>query len=298
MFTDSVAQPIRMPSTANLLIDSFDRDPLGVETSTNFSISKSQNVLSGFFTRFGVVEVVLDYFIPNISPLYKTNTLSITIAGATSVVTIPTSNYTVQALMEQIVITLNTGSTVTPGAPVFTGVNFAFGDGLPGNVIFSAATLSPAAPASFTINDTPLARMLNLPRGLSQFKYPVVSPYLIPNELKYIDFVCSNITYQQGLKDATTSNATRDVLYRWNFGWDNIYVLDGDGYPINQGYLPFVQRRYLSYPKQCKWDTQQPLGQLSFQLFDRNGSIIQIPVNSSTGAGGLEWSMALLVSEQ
>jgi hypothetical protein len=140
--------------------------------------------------------------------------------------------------------------------------------------------------------------MLNIKRGSSNVSYPIISPYLLPFELTYFDFVCSNITYQQGLKDATTSNATRDVLYRWNFGWSEVYVLDGDGYPINQGYLPFVQRRYLNYPKQVKWDTQQPLGQLNFQLFDRQGSIIQVPANASDGKGGLEWSMTLLVSEQ
>jgi hypothetical protein len=297
MFTDSVATPIRMPSTANLLIDSFDRDPLGNESSTNFSISKAQNVLSGFFTRFGIVEVVLDYFIPNISPLYSTNKLSISSGGNTHEITLPTGNYTVAAVMEQIITQFNTGGAGQ--TPLFPNVNFSFAGGLPGNVNFNAfAVPTPPVPVPFTINDTPLARMLNLQRGLSKATYPVISPYLIPTQLTYIDFVCSNITYQQGLKDATTSNATRDVLYRWNFGWSEVYILDPDGYPINQGYLPFLQRRYLNYPKQCKWDTQQPLGQLSFQLYDRNGNIINIPASSSTGQGGLEWSMALLVSEQ
>jgi hypothetical protein len=243
----------------------------------------------------------MDYFVPNIGKLYNTNTLSLTVNGNTQIITIQESNYTVQALMEQILIQLNTGNN---GGPVFPNVNFYFQGGLPGNVPFFAlqvpipAPPAPPVPVNFTFNDTPLARMLNVPRGAVSNAYSIVSPYLIPSELTYIDFVCSNITYQQGLKDATTSNATRDVLYRWNFGWDNVYILDGDGYPINQGYLPFVQRRYLSFPKQCKWDTQQPLGQLSFQLYDRNGAIIQVPASSSTGGGGLEWSMALLVSEQ
>ena len=81
MFQESSAMPIRAPSTANLLIDSQDRNNLTTTQSTDFTITKQSNILAGFFTRLGVVELVLNYSKPNISPEYNTDTLSITIGA-------------------------------------------------------------------------------------------------------------------------------------------------------------------------------------------------------------------------
>jgi len=306
MFSESIATPIRFPSTANLLIDSLDRSNLITTTSTNFSINKAENILAGYFTRFGVVEMVLNYSIPNISLFYGTNTLSLTVGETTQVITVPDGNYDVSALMDEIKNILNVGSDEeppNPGGNLFPNIEFSW-FGLPGNYSFGAEDFTNPAdpvPQDFIINDTPLARMLRLTRGVALPLHAVQNPYLIPPQLRYLDFVCTNITYQQGLKDGNTSRYTRDVLYRWNFGWDNVYALDDAGYPINQGYLPFVQRRYLNFPKQVKWDTAQPIGQLNFQVYNSNGEIVEVNIDTTQNLeskGSLEWSMGLLVSEQ
>lgn len=296
--------PIRAPSTANLLIDSQDRNNLASKQSTDFTITKQANILSGYFTRLGVVELVLNYSKPNISPEYNTNTLSITVGASTQIITLVEGNYTVYTLMNSILAELNAGSDLpvpNPALNLFPNVEFVFA-GDPAQLSFAAVLQPAGTPENFTINDTPLARMLGLAIGIAGGSpiYPITRPNLIPLQLRYLDFVCTNITYQQGLKDASTSNYTRDILYRWNFAWDNVYTLDADGYPINQGYLPFVQRRYLSFPKMIKWDTQQPIGQLSIQIYDANGSIVRVETQDDpdTTLGNLEYTLGLLVSEQ
>lgn len=304
MFQETQAMPIRNPSTANLLIDSQDRNNLASTQSTDFTITKQANILAGYFTRLGVVELVLNYSKPNISPEYNTDKLSITVGASTQIITLTEGNYTVYSLMNKILAELNAGSDLpipNPALNLFPNVEFSFA-GDPGQLNFGAELQPAGTPENFTINDTPLARMLGLAIGIVGGipLYPITRPNLIPLQLRYLDFVCAQITYQQGLKDASTSNYTRDILYRWNLGWDNVYLLDQDGYPINQGYLPFVQRRYLSFPKMVKWDTQQPIGQLSIQIYDANGVIVRVETqnNPDTTIGNLEYSMGLLVSEQ
>ena len=302
MFQEQSAMPIRPPSTANLLIDSLDRNDVFNTQSTDFTITKQSNILSGYFTRLGMVEIVLNYSIPNISSAYKSNTLSITIGEDTQIITIPDGNYTVQSLMTEILALLNVGTDATPSDPannVFPNVDFVF-SGSNGRLVFGAIDDNTGDPVNFMINDTILSRMLGVQIGIDTVLYDIDKPYLIPSQLRYLDFVCTNITYQQGLKDASTSNTTRDILYRFNLGYDSPPILDGDGYPINQGYLPFVQRRYLNFPKMVKWDTQQPIGQLSLQVYDANGKIINVQTQADINPvyGNLEYSIGLLVSEQ
>jgi hypothetical protein len=302
MFQEQSAMPIRNPSTANLLIDSQDRNNLANTQSTDFTITKQANILAGYFTRLGVVELVLNYSKPNISPEYNTDKLSITVGAQTEIITIPEGNYTVASLFTAILVLLNAGSDLpipNPALNLFPGVIFGFTGPL-GALYFFSDVPGPGAPPPFVINDTPLAQMIGFQINSSDIRQEIIKPYLIPLQLRYLDFVCTQITYQQGLKDASTSNYTRDILYRWNFGWDNVYTLDPDGYPINQGYLPFVQRRYLSFPKMVKWDTQQPIGQLSIQIYDASGAIVRVQTQNARDPtlGNLEYSMGLLVSEQ
>jgi hypothetical protein len=303
MFQESQAMPIRNASTANLLIDSQDRNNLQTTQSTDFTITKQSNILAGYFTRLGVVELVLKYSKPNISPEYNTDKLSITIGAQTEILTIDPGNYTVYNLFNNILKQLNGGSDLpvpNPALNLFPNVEFFF-QGDPGQLNFTALLLPAGTPQDFKINDTPLARMIGFVIGEDGIPdYAIRRPNLIPPQLRYLDFVCTQITYQQGLKDASTSNYTRDILYRWVFAWDNVYELDLDGYPIYQGYLPFVQRRYLSFPKMVKWDTQQPIGQLSLQIYDADGAIVRVETQAFPvlEIGNLEYNLGLLVSEQ
>ena len=74
--------------------------------------------------------------------------------------------------------------------------------------------------------------------------------------------------------------------------WDNNTDVDGYGYAILQGYQPFVQRRYLAFPKQIKWENNMPIGQLEFRVLDSSG---RPPILIATDQ--LEFGMTLLVSE-
>ena len=123
------------------------------------------------------------------------------------------------------------------------------------------------------------------------FKSPDVRP------IKYLDFICPQLTYAQDLKDATTGDGviTRDVLYRWNLSWDdNGNITDANNYTIYQGYNTFISRRYLSFPKQIRWDTNLPIGNLQFQVYTDTGVLVQDFIRTE---GAFEWSINILVSE-
>jgi len=270
---------IRQPSTANLMISSLDRSS---GLSSDFTISKGQNILSGYFTRLAMAEINLDWCVPNISQYNGTRNFNVEI-GANPIFScnVPQGPYTVQSLLDALVIALNTN----PYSAVFS---------ITGPMYLKSLSCT----TNFNILETPLQTMLNLATDEEAVGFPVFCPNLLA--YPYIEFVCSNLTYQQGLKDATTNNNSRDVLYRWVFGWDETAPLDSYGYAINQGYLPFIARRYLSYPKQIKWDSQQPIGQLKFETYDANGFIVHVSPSVAAGGseGEMEYYMNLLISEQ
>ena len=123
--------------------------------------------------------------------------------------------------------------------------------------------------------------------------FPINCPKLLP--YTYIDFVSNSLTYNQALKDATTNAVSNNVLYRWYFANDNVpQVLDAYGYPIYQGYQRFIARRALPYPKQIRWVSNQPIGQIQFQVYSSQGTVLS---SAEVAGGEFEWAMTLLVSE-
>jgi hypothetical protein len=287
---------IRLPSTANLYIDSEDaKDASGNfkfgQDAAHFTISKNQNIMAGFFTRLAVVEMVLDWCYDNISAALNNNTFSVDISGTTYTATLEDGNYTVEEVLDDIIRILNDLISALPNTPEFSIVSFPSGGGISGGGGKWIECFDTVGPVNFDVNVSRLQAQLDVSiiAGIG-FAYPIKCPNLLP--FKYIDFTCSNITYQQELKDATTSLTDRDVLYRWNFAWDESPPVDGYGYPIFQGYQRFIARRYLSFPKQVKWNAQQPIGQLQFEVFDDYAKQL-ILVGQE-----LQWQMTLLVSEQ
>ena len=268
------AVTIRNPSTANLLIDSTDRTD--GSQSSDFAISLRQSILNGFFTRLAVVEVVLDWCVDNVSAATDNNTLTVNVAGTNYTATITDGHYTVASLLAAIVAELNTETTGT-------GISFNLGGGTVANALLGCDR-------NFTVVAGNLAQELNLQQGVDGNNFPINCPLILP--YTYIDIVSSQLTYCQDLKDATSNPINRDTLYRWYFAWDGPAPVDTLGYPINQGYMPFIQRRYLSFPKQIKWDNIQPIGQMSFQVYDSQGVILNV------ADGEMEWRMSILVSEQ
>ena len=265
------ASTFRFPSTANLYIDSLDRTQ---GTSANFLINQKQNILTGFFTRLAVNEIVLDYGIPNIRAVDTNNTISVLVGASPYNITLNDGFYTAKEALDRIVALLNTAV----GSATFSITTDADGD----------ASLTNTS--NYTIVETTLSQQLNFTGGATASTSKLVeSPVILAT--KYIDIVCDNLTYCQDLKDTSTNSNARDVLYRWYLAWDSECSYDAYGFPILQGYRQFIQRRYLSFPKQIKWDNNQPIGQLSFQLYYSDGSLYD------TTNGELEFNMSLLVSE-
>jgi hypothetical protein len=114
---------------------------------------------------------------------------------------------------------------------------------------------------------------------------PDLRPY------RYIDFVSSQLTYAQDLKDNSTAPTSRDVLCRWYFADDQLPTLDEYGFPILMGYTLFTYRRIFNPPKQIKWDSNQPVGNLAFEVYGDTGSIL--PASDPN----TNWLMTLQFSE-
>lgn len=269
---------IRNPSTANLYIDSLDRVENGSQfaESSNFTIASNQSLMNGFFTRLGMTEIVLDWSIPNISTDLSNNTFDISFNSVVTTITLEDGIYNVKSALDTIVSLLNAAAI---------------------GVVFSITQVNNqtflAGDSAFEIIETELASQLKFVfNELSDTQLITQTPNL--NTIGYLEFVCNVLTNNQKVKDGTTNtNTTKDVIYRWNFAWDNVPTYsDAYGFPINQGYAPFRARRYLSFPKQINWSPNQPIGNLNFQVYDDKGVILNIPIT-----GSMEFTMNLLVSE-
>jgi len=280
----------RASSTALLSVDSLDRnqtDPS--QSSGNFLISKNQSLFNGFFNRIAMNEIVLDWCVPNISAGFNNNKFGVTLSpgpGAYSV-TLPVGHYTAAEALDYILAGLNS----------LAGVGFFRFEDINGAVYVAGTSVGPVclattAGGNFSVDNTPLAKQLSVDTTGTGNNFPFGCPKILP--IYYLDFVSPQLTYNQDLKDNTTSAIVRDTLYRWVFAYDNGPIpLDKYNYPIFQGYRPFITRRYLNYPKQILWNPQMPVGQLGFQVYDQDGNI----VDAADYEGEMEYQMSLLFSE-
>lgn len=282
---------MRPTSSANFYINSLDKD--AGQRSGNFTINKNQNLFNGFFNRIAVNEVVVDWGLPNISSYWGNNVFSIIYNDGTNPlvainITLPEGYYTVHEVLEEIVGLMNNFPGITAGT--FILQNFGFTRGL--GVDIGVAPLG-----QFAISLTPLSRQLfaSASIGVLGPAFPVESPRILGTT--FIDIVCNQLTYNQEVKDATTSPLVRDVLYRWYFSYDNVPIpKDQSFFPILQGYDPFVVRRTPPVVKQIRWSSIQPVGQVSFQVYDDQGRIIDTA--NFTGGANFQYQVSCLLSEE
>jgi hypothetical protein len=231
----------------------------------------------------GVSEAVLNWGIPNILSTVN-NTLIVTINGTPYTATVPQGFYTVQALLDALVVSLNTAAT---GVATFS-------------IVTRGAERALSSTVEYNISPTALSYQMNFgsPNFISAV-HTIDNPVIL--NYNYIDFVCNDITYNQALKDSSTNPNVRDVLYRWWFAWDSPPVLDTYGYPILQGYTPFTARRAIAFPKQIRWENKMPVGNLSFAVYGNNPNMpnaYSVPLDARlTSYGNMEWGMNFLVSE-
>lgn len=279
-------QTIRQPATANLMIDSEDRNKTNYPSSGNFQITKNASILNGFFTRIATTEVVLDWSEPNIV-LNLNDSFDITIGLTTETITLPQGFYTVATALDKIVDEAN---SAFPGF-IFSIVQ----DGA--EVVLDCKTDPGAAAQDFTFESEAtlllqLGFKLYIPSNqklVGEEGYPDLRPY------KYLDIVSNQLTYVQDLKDSSTATEIRDVLCRWYFAWDTQPNLDAYGFAVFQGYTAFQERRLFNPPKQIRWEPNLPIGNLGFQVYGKysvalSGSELLSTVN-------FEFLMTLQVSE-
>jgi hypothetical protein len=290
---------IRPPATANLMIDSADREESLFSTPYQFQITKRDSILNGFFNRIATTEVVLEWKQENITDVgpNSNNFLFMDISGvggntfrnANYQQQITPGSYTVAEVLAQIVYELNqdtgtTGGTFTlvPASTNPQGFTKIDASG----VLFSMYPANPVLTSLLTLQ-------LNFfePPDLEAFAF-LTAPDIRP--VRYIDFVSSDVTYAQNLKDSSTAPIPRDVLCRWYFADDSPEELDSCGFPIYMGYKPFVRRRIFNPPKQIRWDNNLPIGNLRFELYDNEGRGMNFVYPTDTATN---WLMTLQVSE-
>lgn len=278
---------IRVPATANLMVDSVDRTS---GNTSDFYITKQQSIMNGFFNRIGATELVLEWALPNISaPLgaatpLGNNTLEVSITGAPAnpyTLTLPTGSYTVAEALDQIAVQLNA---------LALGSNFTVAASPIGATITSDA-------ATWNINPGTLAAQLGLSTGAFALAQTANRRLADLRNVRYLDFVSEKLTYNQELKDDSTNQTARSVLARWYFAFDQPPTLDAYGFPILMGYTPFYLRRIFNPPKQIKWDPRQPVGQLNFQVYTDQNVLVASVWNAANTNTYFNWLMTLQASE-
>lgn len=256
---------IRVPATANLMIDSADRDINRYPNPFEFTINKQQPYVTGFFSRIGATEVVMEWCYDNIQAALDNDTLELDISGTPIDTTVRDGNYTVEQLLETIVATFNADNS---------GVYVMVLDTANGQTVLSVNDDATGQPLDLLISQTNLSTQLNLSiLPNTNNKYILVGcPDLRP--FRYIDIVCEQLTSVQDARDATTQSQDRNVLVRWYFSFDDPPQLDAYGFPILMGYTRFCLRRLYNPPKQIKWEQNLPISNLSFACYDQTGSLV------------------------
>jgi hypothetical protein len=281
------AIPFRQPAVSNLMIDSVD-STYGV-SAFDFLINKPNSLLNGYFTRIGATEVVLDWNEPNVIT-GDNDTVVIDISGGAQNITatLPQGAYTVAGVLDALVS--------------------LFGASLPGGAVTQVGSTVYISSTSFwRLDITTMGNQLFLGAG------PVlISTYSKTHQVRfnadlrtvrYLDFISSQLTNNQNVKDTSTDVYDRNVLCRWYMDWDDAPTFDKYGFPILMGYTAFGCRRLFSPAKQIRWEPNQPIGQLAFQVYPNEGffsggqpyssPVVNIP-------GGLvttKWMMTLQISE-
>jgi hypothetical protein len=286
--SDDKVVVIRQPSTANLMIDSNDRNQTTYPYPADFTIQRNYSILNGFFTRLGVEEVTLDWGLPNINNIAGNTTFTVTVTGAPAnpyTVTLPQGMYTIAQVLDTLVALLNAAqATGTFSIVSATG-------GFPTLV----------CTVTYIITATTLSNSLGLTAGGAASLSKQIPSTAQLSTYSYIDIISPELTYAQKLKDSTTNTYPKDVLCRWYMAWDNPPQNDKYGFPILMGYQPFTCRRIFSPPKMIRWEPNLPIGNLSFEVWGTiQGAGVNTfyqQLNSTATQQNMAFQLTLQVSE-
>ena len=317
---------VRPSSTAVFGMDSDDRYKDYATRRTNpsypfsISIAKNEALLNGFFTRLAVTEFRMFWTLPNIAAVWGNNTLTYfeNVSPGTHTITIPPGFYDLQGLMLVIEAEVQAQGFL----PAF--IALAQEDGSTSYAAGGGASFNWVPPTTGTRT---LYDMLNLVNTLPAPTPAATQRGGIANlkSTDYIDVVSPQLTYNQDLKDGSTAPTVRDMLVRIYLDDDNrspcriiTKTFDAMGNPTGQqvpqsdptdsitGACPFMLYRQFASPKQVQWFNRQPIGNLTFELYDDQGRNIQDlwnaiqPVATPQGqfyANSFVWNMTLLITE-
>lgn len=339
----NVGTTIRQPSTALLTIDSEDRFAsyaarrAATYGSYNFSpydftITKNESIMNGFFTRLGVSEVVFPWAIPNIN--LQTNRIMFTWEpnlppgpGSTVMLEVPVGFYKPSELAAKLKSLIEAIDPLLVGVEVTYGVpNVNNGDEIiPAFQFYLAASAgacvgyfrpcayqpNPALPNYYPFQNTKqLFDVLGFTDAISPgtvYSSALNGNATLCQATRYVDIVCSLLTYNQSLKDTTTQLVARDSLCRLYLGAlnSNMSVPPDDASFAPPGTTPGVIYTMYNNPKQIQWIPNQPVASgLQFQVYDDEGTLLNdllpapsIPGNPTIVSGDINWSITVLVSE-
>lgn len=99
--------------------------------------------------------------------------------------------------------------------------------------------------------------------------YQYSSPNVCFLSTPFVDLVCDQLTANQGLKDSDSGDIQRTMLCRL---WLTPDAFTGN--VANLGSAPILVHRTFPFPKQIKWNANQPIGNLKFQVYDSQGYIL------------------------
>ena len=272
---------IRVPATANLMVDSADRSSVS-PSCFNFQIAKPQPLINGYFSRIGATEVVFEWCEDNINATTG-NTVGLRdLSGNLTTITIPPGKYTVAQALDAIVAGFNTSAL---GATRDFSVSTTK---VPGQVVIDISGAAVGVTGITTL--FPLWGRLDVgaPANPTNTLF-IICPDLRP--YRYLDIVCEQLTQVQDVQDAATQTYDRNVLVRWYFSEDTPSGSDAYGFPILMGYERFCRRRIYNPPKQIKWEQNLQVGNLSFSVFDDNGDLLP------SSDAKTNWLMTLQLSE-
>jgi hypothetical protein len=277
---------VRPTSSALFGVDSADRyasiqaSAEGTTSPYRFTIVKNQALFNGFFNRIALTEIVFPYYISNIND--RTDTIIVN--GNT--ITITEGNYTPDDLAIELrgqLILSGITATLTVG---YVEGRFIFDTNDASTIQFARGNF-PAPGAR--LDQFQLFDLLNMGPGNTVAGADQITGITKIRYTDYVDIVSSQLTYNQSLKDASSDPIVRDVLARVYLDTESPEVL---GEPIT------IYRQF-STPKQIKWDPTQPLGNVSFEVFDDKGELLSAHL-IATGFGDStlpDWRITLLFSE-
>jgi hypothetical protein len=308
---ENQAVTVRPSATSVFCVDSKDRyanfqaASVGTFSPYDFTIAKKESLLNGFFKRIALTEIVFPYYVGNINR--NTNTLSISRNGG-AFQTLTLFSTSAFFTPNQIAGFIQAGLLAAP-------FNFAAGTTcqyVEGRFIIQTGGVDTIRmqratfPGGATVNQFQLIDLLGFNTATAGIASQVlVSKVTRCRYTEYVDIVCSQLTYNQELKDGSSAPIVRDILARVYIESEDNYlqpywngtteVLSEQDIP---GTYPFTINRKFTLPKQIRWDKTQPLGNLVFQVFDDKGNLLSGYGNSFQPDSSMpDWRMTLLVSE-